>query len=180
MKIKSSLNVFFIVCIIIFLLGILFIGTKNKSQKQNNTTTTNKSEVNEYYDISEFDSIIGSDVNSFENDKIYVVLIGRKSCSFSKQIIDVFKELQGELKFKVQYLDLDKMINSDGKVIDSNSYTALKQLDKASDQTDVLNDLGKTPMTLIIKNKKIISSYLGYANKETMKDILKKARLKKK
>lgn len=65
MKIKSSLNVFFIVCIIIFLLGILFIGTKNKSQKQNNTTTTNKSEVNEYYDISEFDSIIGSDVNSF-------------------------------------------------------------------------------------------------------------------
>ena len=100
MKIKSSLNVFFIVCIIIFLLGILFIGTKNKSQKQNNTTTTNKSEVNEYYDISEFDSIIGSDVNSFENDKIYVVLIGRKSCSFSKQIIDVFKELQGELKFK--------------------------------------------------------------------------------
>ncbi len=73
MKIKSSLNVFFIVCIIIFLLGILFIGTKNKSQKQNNTTTTNKSEVNEYYDISEFDSIIGSDVNSFENDKIYVV-----------------------------------------------------------------------------------------------------------
>lgn len=91
MKIKSSLNVFFIVCIIIFLLGILFIGTKNKSQKQNNTTTTNKSEVNEYYDISEFDSIIGSDVNSFENDKIYVVLIGRKSCSFSKQIIDVLK-----------------------------------------------------------------------------------------
>lgn len=80
----------------------------------------------------------------------------------------------------MQYLDLDKMINSDGKVIDSNSYTALKQLDKASDQTDVLNDLGKTPMTLIIKNKKIISSYLGYANKETMNDILKKAGLKKK
>lgn len=170
---KNGLSIYILVGIIIILLGIVLISAKKVGKEDTNTPPSSSS-----YDLSAFNLIQAEDINDFSKDKIYVVMIGRKTCNFSKQILPILKEAGENYDFQTNYISLEDIVDENGNIKDRNAFTLLKQLDTEEDE-HIMDNFGYTPMLLFIKNKKIIKSYLGFIEYDKLSELLDGLKIKK-
>lgn len=156
-----------------------------KDLKSNLETSNNENlpEINEEepvvnnYDVSNFTSIdVPKALELFNQKEVAVVYMGRETCHFCVQYVPILKDVQEELGFKTYYLDTLKID------VTNESYDKfIAKLDKKYEMDGENKTIGEfyqlygyTPTTVIIKNGKMVDGYIGYMEKDVLKELVSK------
>lgn len=181
-----------VVCLIVIAIilaintTVLIFKNNDSSSSNNDTKTTNNPSSTESssngqpsnYDVSMMEELdLSKALDLFnDKDKTYVLYIGRPDCSACVSYLPTLQEAQENLGYKTQYLNLN---NVDSK---SDDYT--KFINKLSvkytmtvsgeEQTETFGKwMGYTPMTIIIKNGKMVDGEIGAISYSTLTSLLK-------
>lgn len=137
-------------------------GNGNNNNNNNNggiTTTTNNEEVE--YDVSSFKAINGQEfIDAYRGSELKVIYIGRKTCGYCVQFVPVLKQAQKELGFTPLYLDISTITSSDAE--------AIMELDSYFEE-----NFGYTPMTVLVKDNKIVAEQIGALGYDDLVSFLK-------
>ena len=156
-----------LVCLYI-VIGLLAINTvvlilaNGSSAKINDTSITE--EDNADYDVSSFEEFTLEKVKEvFESDQLQVIYIGRESCGYCVKFIPILKQAQDNFKYTTKYLDISKITDAQPEELlkYDNSDNFLEQ------------NFGSTPMVLLVKNGKLIDTWVGYNEYNEFESFLK-------
>ena len=171
----SKLILVTLVCITI----ILTIGVSKMFSVESNSGNIDNASETEYntdYDVSMFEEIESSDIASKTKKSKQVVYIGRETCSWCAAFLPNLWQAQEDYKFKTLYIDLAKIIDfNTGDIIDQKSFDKLSKLSGNGFDGYMDENLGATPMVLIIENNEIIEAQTGYSEYDVFKTILENA-----
>lgn len=158
--------------IIIALLALNIIisaikGSNNSSSNETNkktTTTTTASTAN--YDVSSFKAINTDEfIEAFNGSETKLIYLGRPDCGFCIKFVPVLTEVQNGYNFQTLYLDINTVAKDD-----VNRIIALDNDFFTGENTAY----GYTPMTLIVKDGKIIDSQVGHSSVSTLEALVSK------
>ncbi len=173
---KNIINAFILFVIIGLLLMILILSKKSDKDIEYHQNPTNP-----IYDVSSFNQIKPTDIENFKKNKLYVIFIGRENCVYSRSMLAIYKLAQEEYDYVTQYINiLDIYDYANSSIIDKSEYDYLNNLDRVKSEENFMKSFSYTPLTLFVKNKKIVKTYLGEADYETFSGILEDLGLKKK
>lgn len=140
------------------LIAILVINTtillvKDGSTKTN--TTSDNSEENADYDVSMFTSVTADTLGeAVSSDTAKIVYIGRSTCGYCVQFLPILQQAQTDYGYETLYLDITTV-------------TTTEQQDKIlafdNEEEFLKENFGGTPMVLLMKNGKIVDTWIGYA-----------------
>lgn len=164
-KTNTTLVLMVITVLLVFVTMLFTINNNDNSS----STSTEENETSSY-STDAFDVIKGTDIASESKDKTIVVMMGRQGCGYCAAYAPVLGLAQEEYDFVTKYIDLADIIDLEkGTITDEDSYNALMDLDAVSDyETFMENNFGRTPLTLFIKNSKIIGTISGYVDSDEL------------
>ena len=170
-KTNTILVLTVIIAILCCITTIVVIGNTTSSDETKTTETTSSDGS---YDTSSFKKISGTDIEAESKNETIVVMIGRQGCSWCAEYAPVLASVASNYGFTARYIDLTDIVDINaGTITDSDSYAALLGL-SADDEyaTFMEENFGGTPLTLIIKNSKIIGAVNGYVDESTLSTTL--------
>lgn len=183
-EIEKKINIILVLVLIIFLLNIILIfGIFNNSNKQNNNENQNISNYstdtsNYNYDTSAMKEISATDISSESKKETIIVVIGRQGCSACASFIPILTEVAKEYNTTVRYIDLAKIVQFTSTVnyiTDDEAYDTLISLTGNKGwETFVKDNLGRTPLTIVVKNNKVTGG-IGGTNVPTNTSDIEKA-----
>ncbi len=140
-------------------------GSRN-STNENTKSTTPTTQVTADYDVSKFKAINANQfIDAYNGDETKLIYLGRPDCGFCVKFVPVLTEVQNKYKFETLYLDINT-VNQD----DVNRIIALNNDFFSGSDTAY----GYTPMTLIVKDGKILDSQIGYSSASTLEALVSK------
>jgi len=167
----SILITILLVLVLIFSLNSGSNTYSSSSESENESTETASSDE---YDVSDFTEITAQDIEKTSKGKTILIYIGRSSCGYCLQYLSTLKEVQKEYGYTTYYIDIAKILDYEkGGILDEEANTIMTGLKTTDDQEDVMDDWGSTPMTLIIKNNKIIDSMVGAGDTSALETLVK-------
>ncbi len=179
-----------VVCLIVIAI-ILAINTtvlifKNNSTSNNESSNTNNpssSSGNSGTQTSNYDTSMMEELDLSkalklfdEKDKTYVLYIGRPDCSACVSYLPTLQDAQENLGYKTQYLNLNNInTKSDDFSKFSKKLTVKYTMPvDGEDETKTFGEwIGFTPMTIIIKDGKMVDGEIGAINYSTLTSLLK-------
>lgn len=170
-SIEKKTNATFILLIIVMILSFisLIYTVSNKDTQQKDTNTNQEQESDGIYDTSAFTEIKAVNIESLSKDKTIVIMVGRQGCGWCSEYAPMFLTLTSEYKTTPYYIDLAKILDfsnaASGQVpiSDKDSYEIMISLSGAGEwATFAKEKFGGTPLTLIIKDNKVIGGLGGY------------------
>lgn len=178
-----------VVCLIVIAI-ILAINTtvlifKNNDSSSNKDTTNNSSnnasndnEQTSNYDVSMMNELdLSKALDLFnDKDKTYVLYIGRPDCSACISYLPTLQEAQENLGYTTQYLNLNNIDTKSDDFTKFSNKLSVKYTMTVSgeEQTETFGTwMGYTPMTIIIKNGKMVDGEIGAVNYSTLVSLLK-------
>ncbi len=192
-------NLTFIVIFGFVITLALIIGLYVKDGKTDrgttDTTGNNTTDTSENYDVSKMNEVSVSEaVKLFDEKGTSILYIGRSNCSHCVETVPVLNEVQEELGYTTQYLDLGKLMqenyyyDEDDKETKLNWAGVQKEIKpltdlitvegKANDEEGKIGELfynrGFTPVVVIIKDGKNVDGFIGYKNKDALTELVKK------
>lgn len=187
-NIEKKTNTNLILNVIILIVAILSLviavsgGNDNKTFSDNNSTTQTEQEETSSYDTSKFSEIVAADIKELSNGKTIVVWIGRQGCGWCSYFAPVMEEAASSVGFTPYYIDLGKIVDfslAQPTITDGTAWDTLTGLSgSGSWATFASKNMGGTPLTLVIKNNKVVGGQNGYSDAETLKTALKAAGIK--
>lgn len=163
----------------VLLIGLYFKGGTTKSVTTGtNTNTTTLSNEQEYDKVAaNFEKInVNEALGLYDKEGTHVIYIGRNDCGICQQFVPILKDVQDELNFKINYIDLNEYNNFKTSFKDLAAKFTVKA--KANDEEDTIGNLfiknGYTPTVIIIKDGKTVDGFIGYRNVDTLKELIKK------
>ena len=154
--------------------------SRNMITEEENTDDTS-------YDVSKMNEVdVDEALALFEEEGTHVLYIGRSGCTYCRQFVPVLNQVQEELNFTTNYLNVDTF----SKIWSSNLTSEAKELkekvqeltDKftveasANGETGKLGDLfienGFTPVLIVIKDGKVVEGFFGYRDADNLTEIL--------
>ncbi len=87
-----------------------------------------------------------------ESDEVFTLIVTQSTCSYCKQFKPIIDEYAGDNNIPVYYLDIDTLSNDD-------SQSFMSSLSYFNDNSD-----WGTPLTLAIKDKKVVAELSGYTD----------------
>lgn len=171
-----------IMFLLLAILIVLSIGVTKLYSTNDNTsnTETETSEYNTEYDVSMFKEIESKDLKKETKGKLSVVYIGRETCGWCAAFLPNLWAAQEEYNFTTLYIDIAKIIDfSTGEVTNQDDYDLLASITGSGYETYMNENLGATPMVLIMKDNKIIGAQTGYSEYEAFETVLTEAGVKK-
>ena len=177
---KLAIAIVIIVSInLLFTLGGLM---KTKTDTTNNTTTDTE-ETTANYDVSTFNTLdLDGVLKLFDNNKTYVVYIGRSTCSACVSFLPTLKEMQSKYGYVTQYLDITTVdVNTDSftKFEEKLSKKVSAKINGETKNESFSSYYGYTPMTFIIKDGKFADGIIGAASQEKFETFLNDNGIKK-
>lgn len=180
--------IFGFIIMFILIIGLYFKdgGSSNDSTKSSSSSSSSESSSSDY-DVSQMKEVDVDDALAlFDEEGTHVLYIGRSTCSVCVQFVPVLNEVQENLDFKTNYLDVDAISSIWAKNktdAAEEMYNQVKRLtDKldieasANGETDTLGNLfiskGFTPALVVIKDGKVVEGFFGYRDKDTLTGIL--------
>lgn len=128
------------------------------------------------YDTSAFTKVKAQELEKLSKGKKIIVWIGRQGCGYCTTYAPIITQIGKDFKETIYYIDLADIFDfSSGEqvtLLDEEAYDILMNFATDKDNEDVMEEFGATPMTLIIKNNKIIGSFTGAADAVTVADKL--------
>lgn len=183
-KKTNTILILVIIAIVVGLLNALLI-TNRTINNDNSDVTSGEVSSEEGYSTDNFDKIKGTDIEAESKGKTIVVLMARQSCGYCVKFAPILEKVQNAYGFKTKYIDLTDIIDlTTGSIIDEDSKDALFNLkadkscttdakdsdgDKISCADFMENEFGATPLTLVIKDNKLIYALAGYVDETTLK-----------
>jgi predicted bacteriocin transport accessory protein len=162
----------------IFLL-IMVLGSGNSNNTGNGDSGNYEETV--AYDTSAFKEITPSDISKESKGKTIVVWVGRQSCSYCGMYAPVLEDVGKDNNVTIYYVDLEDLINFDSQypyISDERNYNILEGLDGIKGwETFAKDNMGGTPLTLIIKDNKVIGGLNGYTEENGVLDEFKRTGL---
>lgn len=164
-KTNTTLVLMVITVLLVFITMLFTINNSNNSS----TTSTEETETSTY-STDAFDVIKGTDIATESKGKTIVVMMGRQGCGYCAAYAPVLGLAQEDYDFVTKYIDLADIIDLEkGTITDEDSYNALMDLDAVSDYETYMEDnFGRTPLTLFIKDSKIIGTISGYVDSDEL------------
>lgn len=178
--IEKKTSAVLILCVVAALASIItmcvtiFGGNSNKNTSKEPTEATEPTDEGEdiayEYDVSKFNEISASDIAKVSKDKTILLYIGRSTCGYCVQYVPILQEVQDKYgKYTTYYLDIAKIYDySRGVKLDEDAESIMLNLKTSDSQKGVMNNFGSTPMTLVIKNGKVVDSIIGYVDAGTL------------
>lgn len=124
------------------------------------------------YDVSEFTKISAKDIESLSKDKTMVIMIGRPSCGWCAAFAPNLSGLESELNFEAYYINQDEILTD--TILNEEEFNTLLYIEtKKGYETFMEENLGATPITLIIRNNTLENALVGYYEKDELKTKLK-------
>ncbi len=137
-------------------------------------------EDSEYgYDVTEFIKISPTSLENLSKYNTIVVWVGRQSCKFCSLYVPVLETIKNEYNIPIYYIDLATMINFDVAqpyITNQYQFDIISNISGEGEWDGFAKDnVGATPLTLIIKDSKVIGGVSGYVGSETLDYVLKDA-----
>ena len=192
-KIKNLTFIVILGFIIMFILiiGLYFKDGGTTTETTNKGTTGGSATSDTEYDVSEMNEVdLEEAVALFDEKGTHVLYMGRSACTYCRQFVPVLNEVQEDLGFTTNYLDVNTIVDiRDSKKKNTDEGKALlKQVKELTDKITIeatangekgkLGDLfvenGFTPATVVIKDGKVVEGFFGYRNAETLTELLEK------
>ncbi len=162
-----------IVITIISVLILIFVLAGDTEKAANNSNEKgNSAEVAEEYDVSAFKEIKAQDIKKESKGKNILIYVGRSSCGYCIQYVPVLKEVQEKYnKYTTYYIDIAKILDFSGSggVLDKEADEIMQKLDKDFMESN----WGATPLTLVVKDSKLVDSIVGYVTAESLETFVK-------
>ncbi len=175
-NIEKKVNWTFGLTIVITIISVLILifvlaGDTEKAANKSNENG-NSAEVTEEYDVSAFKEIKAQDIKKESKGKNILIYVGRSSCGYCIQYVPVLKEIQEKYnKYTTYYIDIAKILDFSGTggVLDKEADEIMQKLDKDFMESN----WGATPLTLVVKDSKIVDSVVGYVPAESLEKLVK-------
>lgn len=177
MNIEKKVNWTFGLAVIITIISVLLLifvladGTSS-SNSNTNDEPAESSEVASDYDVSEFKEIKAQDIAKESKGKNILIYVGRSTCGYCVQYVPILKEVQGKYKYTTYYIDIAKILDfesSTGGILDEDANDIMQKIDKEF----MKENWGATPLTLVVKDSKLVDSIVGYVNAEALETLVK-------
>ncbi len=185
-KLTKANTVMLVICIILMIITMgLCINinkgdSKDTTKKTSDTTETddnNGSSGDNSYSTASFKTIKMKDIAKESKNKEIVVFLGRQGCYWCGLYAPIIGMAAEENKFDVYYLDFGSMVDfslARPAVSDEEEYDALTTfIDNSSYASQIADGIG-TPLTMFVKNNKIVNFIGGYVDASTLDTYLKK------
>ena len=172
-----------VVCLTL-LVSINSKGTEEEMSAQTDTTQQQQESdtaTSYTYDTSAFKAIKASEIKTASKSETIVVLIARQGCSYCSYFAPVITQVAKDYGITVRYIDLATIIDFSQRLItDETAYDTLSNLQGSGEWKDFAkNNITGTPLTLIIKNNKVVGGIGGYTEAAGVESAFKAAGLKK-
>lgn len=105
-------------------------------------------------------------------DGNYMLVIGKKNCSFCDMYKPVLEEANKEHKFKFMYVDIKSFSNDDAHLFFNSEIIIPGKCHSSGNDSHLVDGFG-TPLTLFIKNKTSYDCIRGYVDKDALVSKLK-------
>lgn len=153
-------------------------SSKSESKTENNGTETTDKTQDNGYDVSMMDSISLSDaVALFEDKGSYVIYIGRSDCGACVSYLPALQQAQTDLGYKTKYLNLYDMDESSAdydKFIKKLTVKYPMQVNGEEVTKQFGEWVGYTPMTIVVKNGKMVDGEIGAISYDSLVSMLQK------
>lgn len=186
-NIEKKVNASFwlnIVIVVLVLISLVFsMGGSRATTSSDESSGTDSGETITY-DTSKFNEIAPSDIQDLSDGKTIVVWVGRQSCGYCAQYAPYMEEATEEYGITAYYIDLATMVDfstEQAYITDADEFDTLSSLSGEGEwATFAYDNVGGTPLTLIVKNNKVVGGLSGYTDTEGITSAFKAAGLKKK
>lgn len=163
----------YILMVLVLVVGIICLVNGCSSKNSEDTE----------YDVSMMHQVGVEDVlDMFDDNKTYVLYIGRETCSVCYDLLPVLQEAQLNNNYITQYLDITEVDRSSDSwkelvdLLDKETTTTLDEEGVSEEVTDTfgyfLDTKGFTPCTIIIQNGKQAGGFFGSASLVSFEDWL--------
>ena len=145
-------------------------------------TNTNTGDTSGQYDTTMFKKISATELASLSNGKTIVVWIGRQGCGYCSLYAPRINSVGKKYNVPIYYIDLGEIFDFSGAQVtikDQIVYDTMINFQTDSENSDVLENFGATPMTLFIKDNKIVGNIIGAMEETSIEDTFKKEGFKK-
>lgn len=171
-----------IIVLLSLILIVLVVGVSKMYSNDSTTdtsTSTENTEYNKNYDVSMFNEIKANDIKKETKGELRVIYVGRESCGWCAAFLPSLWTAQDDYKFTTLYIDIAKIINfSDGSILDQKAFDTLNNLTGEDYEGYMEENLGATPMILLVKDNKIVSAQTGYTEYSDFETFLNNAGIK--
>lgn len=170
----------------IFLTAGLYFKTFNTSNNEGNSNN----DSTKTYDVSKMTKVNVDGAKAlFDSKEIQVLYIGRSDCSVCIDTVPVLNEVQKELNYVTNYLDLNSVSNwktelkplADLMTVKTKLTTTVRNEEGESEKVTLDDTMGNifikygfTPTIVIIKDGKMVDGFIGYKDHDTVKKLVEK------
>lgn len=179
-SIEKKQNLILVLVIVTAILSLLVfitnlsggVGTYSDEQANAGSGETQSST----YDTSGFTEVTAQELESLSKNKKIIVWIGRQGCGYCANYVPTITSAGEKFGQTIYYLDLSKVLDFSGSqvtVLDEEAFDILIEFKTDKDNKSVMENFGATPMTLIIKNNKIVGNIIGALDEDAVTDTLK-------
>ena len=135
------------------------------------------------YSISEFKEINAREIYNESRGNTIVLWVGRQSCGYCAMYAPVMENVTSDFGIVARYIDLEKIINFnvlEPYIEDDIAFTILSNLSGKGKWMNFARDnIGGTPLTLIIRDNQVIGGVSGYVEESSLTKTLIDAGLRK-
>lgn len=161
---SSKILVCLYIIIALLTLNTIVLVVSNMSSNESGNSTEPMTDENTEYDVSMFNEITASDLESVAaSSDPQVVFIGRSTCGYCVAFLPTVQKAQEEYGYKTNYLDITKITSEDDQQ---------KLLAFDDDNKLITDNFGSTPMVLILKNGKLVNGTVGYEEYDSFASFL--------
>lgn len=173
-----------IVIVVLIVIGSGSSKDRSYSSSNNNgngdstsgSSTEDQTGTNTEYDVSAFKEVSGTDLENESKSSTKVIYVGRSTCGYCTAFLPALKQAQEEFNYQTLYIDIAKIIDftsQEFKILDQKSYDSIMNLKTTDEYKGYLEEnFGATPMTIVMKDKKVIGIQVGYIEYKELKSFL--------
>lgn len=163
-------------------LGYDITDPNNQTGTTEDTGTTEQGDTTGQYDTSIFKKVSPSELASLSNGKTIVVWIGRQGCGYCSLYAPRIHSVGKSYNVPIYYIDLATIFDFTSAQVtikDQTAYDTMINFQTDNENSDVLDDFGATPMTLFIKDNKIVGDIIGAMDESQIEQTFKDEGFKK-
>ena len=150
-------------------------------ENEDNEEDYGSSSIDENYSTDSFTKILPSEIASLSKNKTIVVWVGRQSCGYCGMYAPVLEDVGKDNNVTIYYVDFEDLVSFDSQypyISDERNYNILEGLDGVDGwETFAKDNIGGTPLTLIIKDNKVVGGLSGYTEENGVLDEFKRTGL---
>lgn len=152
---------------------ILFISnidSNNERSSSSNTSASTETETSSEYDVSMMNTVdMDGLLELFNSSETQVVYLGRATCGYCVQFLPTLQQAQSDYGYTTNYLDITTVSDSD----------VTRLLEKDNDEGFLAENYGATPMVFLVKDGKMVDTWVGYSEYDSFAQFLENNGFKK-